>query len=195
MSRREDILEAATALFAAQGFHAVGMAQIVEASGVARAAIYDCFRSKEELILAVLRRRDETVRNLVMREVERSSSAPRARLLALFAFLEGWIAEPAFSGCMFINASAEFHRDDDPIHRMAAEHKRLMLSYIGRLCADAGAARPEALAEQLYLLFDGAIVQSHASGASAARMAATRAAAQTLIAAAIPDHPAGAGAG
>lgn len=183
---RERLLETATRLFARHGYHAVGIARLVEEAGVSRVTLYHHFRTKEELILAVLRRRDEFSRNIIMREVERAMPDARGRLLALFDFLESWFERTDFTGCMFLNATAEYHDLDDPIHRAAIEHKRLMLSYVTRLCAQAGAADPVTLAQQLYMLFDGAVVQTHASGEGAARIAAARAAATALIDAAMP---------
>ncbi|MBT3556514.1 MAG: hypothetical protein HOC63_07520 [Rhodospirillales bacterium] len=40
-----------------------------------------------------------------------------------------WFQEDSFSGCMFINASAEFSGPDDPIHMASAEHKILIRQY------------------------------------------------------------------
>ncbi len=178
---RERLIETATRLFSRHGYHAVGIARLVEEAGVSRVALYHHFRTKEELILAVLRRRDEVSRNVIMREVERASDEARERLIALFDFLESWFKQTDFTGCMFLNATAEYHDLDDPIHRAANEHKRMMLDYIGKLSREAGADDPETLAYQLYMLFDGAVVQTHASGGGAPRLAAARAAAAALI--------------
>ncbi len=81
---------------------------------------------------------------------------------------------------MFINASAEFARPDDPIHVAAAEHLRLVLAYVRELATDAGAEDADALARELMLLMEGAIVMAHVAGqADAARQA--RKAAKTLV--------------
>ncbi|MGF1554264.1 MAG: TetR/AcrR family transcriptional regulator [Paracoccaceae bacterium] len=178
---RERLIETASTLFARHGYHAVGIARIVEEAGVSRVALYHHFRSKEELILAVLRRKDEVARNAIMREVEKRSSDPKERLIALFDFLARWFAQTEFTGCMFLNATAEYHELDDPIHRAASEHKRLMLDYLVRQCRNAGADDPQRLADQIYMLFDGAIVQTHAAGRTDARVDAARAAAKALI--------------
>lgn len=182
-SPRERLIDAATRLFAAGGYHAVGITRILTEAGVSRVALYHHFRSKQELILAVLRRRDEASRNIIMREVEQASS-PRERLLALFDFLDRFVGQPDFTGCMFLNAAAEYHDEDDPIHRTATEHKRMMLSFIERQCIDGGAPEPRQLAHQLYMLFDGAIVQVHAAGEPDDRTAAASAAAAALLTAA-----------
>lgn len=51
--RRAEILAAAAQLFAANGFHATSMADIISAAGLSAGAVYRYFRSKEELIAAV----------------------------------------------------------------------------------------------------------------------------------------------
>ncbi len=125
--RRDHLVDTALRLFYRDGFHATGIDKILAESGVAKMTLYKHFKSKDELILAAVRRRDEQIRNWLMRAAERRARAPRDRLLALFDALEEWFRSDDFSGCMFINASAEFGRCDDPIHAAAAEHKRLVL--------------------------------------------------------------------
>lgn len=182
--KREKLIETATLLFARHGYHAVGIDRIIAEAGVSKVTMYHHFRSKDELILAVLRRRDSSYRNLVMREVEKRAKEPRDRMLALFVGLEEWLTHPDFTGCMFINATAEFHRHDDPIHAAAAEHKRLMLQYLGNLAGAAGADEPETLAQQVYMLMDGAIVQVQVGSDPVKTVSRAREAAAALIAAA-----------
>ena len=51
--RRAEILGAAARLFAANGFHATSMADIISEAGLSAGAVYRYFRSKEDLISAV----------------------------------------------------------------------------------------------------------------------------------------------
>jgi AcrR family transcriptional regulator len=162
-SRRNQLVETALRLFYVHGFHATGIDKILAEAGVAKMTLYKHFRSKDELVLAALRRRDEDFRNWLMGAMERASSNPRERLLALFDALDDWFHERAlnafgFHGCAFIKAAAEYDAPDDPVHRACAEHKRLIVEYFRKLAAEAGAADPSALAEQLALLKEGAIV-------------------------------------
>lgn len=55
-ARREQILDAATACFASDGFQATGMADVIAASQLSAGAVYRYFRSKEELIEAIVER-------------------------------------------------------------------------------------------------------------------------------------------
>lgn len=161
LSKRQQIVDVALVLFYENGFHATGVEKIREVANVSKKTLYNHFRSKDELILAALRQRDEQFRNDFMRGVERHAKTPRERLEAVFDVLGEWFNSKGYLGCMFINASAEFSAQDDPSHKICAEHKRLVLDYIKKLAIEAKAKDPETLAEQLNLLAEGAIVQAH----------------------------------
>ncbi len=159
--KREQLIDTALDLFYQDGFHATGVDKILEKAGVARMTLYNHFKSKDELILAVLHRRDEKFCNWFMRTVERLGKTPQDRLLAIFDALEEWFSGKDYSGCMFINASAEFGRADDPIHMAAGEHKNLILKFLRELTLAADVTEPEELADGLMLLMEGAIVMSY----------------------------------
>ena len=57
--RRDQILAAAMACFARQGYHATSMDDVVRESGLSVGAIYTYFASKEDLFLALSDRRAE----------------------------------------------------------------------------------------------------------------------------------------
>ncbi len=160
-TRRDRLIDTALELFSRDGFHATGIDKILAEAGVAKMTLYKHFKSKDELILAALRRRDEQFRNWFMRAVERRARSPRERLLAVFDTIEEWVRGPGFSGCMFINACAEYGDADDPIHAASAEHKRLILAYLRELAVAAGARDPDELTAELGLLVEGAIVMAH----------------------------------
>ena len=163
ISKREQIVSQAMKLFYQDGFTATGVDRIIKEAGVSKKTLYNHFKSKDELILATLRKRDELFRNKIMRETERLGATPRERLLTIFDAHTAWFHEKDFFGCMFINASAEFLSQQDPSHIISAEHKRLVRDYIRDLAKQAGVKKPDVLARQLNLLLDGAIVAAHVS--------------------------------
>lgn len=168
-SKKEHLVETAVKLFGREGFHATGIDRILQEAGVARMTLYKHFRSKNELILAALRRRDEQFRTWFKSTIEKTGGTPAERLLASFDALEEWFAGRAFagvpfSGCSFINASAEFSESGHPVHQLAAEHKRLVLEYLRLLASSAGARDPDGLAWSISLLHEGAIVTAQVSG-------------------------------
>jgi len=178
--KRDHLVDTALDLFCQDGFHATGIDKILETAGVARMTLYNHFKSKDELILAALRRRDEKFRNWFMRAVERRASKPQDRLLAVFDALEEWFTDKDFSGCMFINASAEFASSDDPIHMISSEHKMLVLNYLRELTKASDLSNHETLADELMLLAEGAIVMAYVAGDKSAA-ARAKGAAEKLI--------------
>ncbi|WP_422365195.1 TetR/AcrR family transcriptional regulator [Pelagibius sp.] len=183
-SRREHLLDTAIGLFSERGYRATGIDTILTKAGVAKMTLYNHFKSKDELVLAALRLSDERTRRHFAEEVSRRGAGPRERLMAVFADLERWFADPAFNGCLFIKAAADYPDARDPIHALAAEHKRMLRQFLEGLARDAGARNPADLALQLQMLFDGATVQAQVCGNSGVA-AQARQTAETLIEAAI----------
>lgn len=168
LPKRDALVESALALFDREGFHATGIDRILAEAGCAKQTLYHHFRSKDELILAALRLRDERFRNRFMRRVEELAETPTERLIAIFDALQEVVDDREGYGCTFINACAEYGDPASPIHALACEHKRLMRGFVSELARQAGAHDPELLASQLALLIDGAIVTAQVSGATEA---------------------------
>ena len=162
-SKREELIKTALELFGKNGIHATGIDTIVERSGVTKKTLYAHFRSKEELVLAVLRQYDGLARNEFMRRVESGGKTPKARLLAIFDFAERWFQQSNFYGCLFINTIGEYSDTDTPIRQICKEYKKLVKGYIRELCEQAGASDPKGLAEELALLLEGATVTAQVS--------------------------------
>ena len=162
---RDELVSVALRLFHKYGFHATGIDKILAESGVAKNTLYRHFKSKDELILASLRKQDEEFRNWLMREVESRNDAVE-RLLAMFDVYEEWSRTPTFFGCMFINASAEFSDADSPIHAFCREHKRLVTRYIQDLANTANMFTSEHIATYWMLLLDGAVISTQVSNNS-----------------------------
>lgn len=157
-NKRAELIRKSLDLFYRNGFHATGMDLVAAETGVSKTSIYKHFRSKEELILAVLQLRDEDFRGWLYSRLEALADTPRGQLAALFDALEEWFKQPGFQGCMFIKASAEYQSIQDPINMQSAEHIRLLQVHFTDLAARAGAREPEKLARQLMILKEGAVV-------------------------------------
>lgn len=179
-SKRDELVQKALKAFYREGFHALGMDKLARETAVSKTAIYKHFRTKEDLILATLRLRDEQFRNWLMRQVKEHSSDPKGQLLAVFDALGEWFDEPDFKSCMFIKASSEYQDRTNPIHAAAAEHKRHLLLYFTDLTQKAGAANPDSLARELLVIKEGAIVLAHLFSPSEVARDARHAAARII---------------
>ena len=179
-SKRDELVRKALLVFYRNGFHATGMDLLVKETGVSKTSMYKHFRTKEELILAALRLRDENFRNWLYRRLEELAQDPAAQLLAIFDAMSEWFASNEFHGCMFIKASGEYPSTDPPIHTQAAEHKRLLQDHFTEVARAAGARDPDGLARQLMVLKEGAIVTA-AMGHTETPAGDAKAAAAVLI--------------
>ena len=184
---KEKILQAASELFYNQGIRATGVDAIAKAANTTKMSLYKYFSSKDDLILAFLRRRDESFRIWFADQVEARADTPKDKLLAIFDVIDEWLAIPEFRGCAFINASAEFPQEDNPVHRLSTEFYDHFRDYITNLAIQSGARSPDSLAMQLSLLVEGAIVSEqmtrHSSAAVQPKQAAT-----ILIEGSLDDH-------
>lgn len=187
--KREQLIDAATAVFNERGYHAAGIDTILARAGVAKMTLYKHFRSKDELILAALRRKDERFRRWLVDEVERRATDPRDRLLAIFDTAADWFVQPDFRGCLFVRASGEFTGADDPVRAACHEHNRLIMRYVATLAGQAGVRDPVGLAMELTLLFLGAIAAAQCRGDAMPANVARKAAATLIEAHAAPEDP------
>ncbi|SHL69820.1 TetR/AcrR family transcriptional regulator [Roseibium suaedae] len=189
-SKRDELVRKALTVFYRDGFHATGMDTLVLETGISKTTMFKHFRTKEELILAVLRLRDENFRNWLMRRIADLSPSPAGQLIAVFDALGEWFAEPDFRGCMFIKAAGEYPEAGHPIHAQSAEHKRLLKKDLEAMARAAGATDPGLLARQLLILKEGAIVAAH-MGFDPDPSQAAKSAAQALLAQALGAGAAG----
>ena len=161
---RERIVLTAIDLFYAHGFNAVGLDRILDVAGSTKTTFYKHFASKDELAVVALRERDAWEKQAWERAVRLlAGEDPRGQLLAMFDVLDVWFNDPAFHGCMFINAATEFPNPNDPVHVAAAEHKRDARDAVAALAGKAGARDPAGFADAYTLIFEGTLVlrQAH----------------------------------
>jgi AcrR family transcriptional regulator len=177
---RERVLKTASRLFHREGIRAVGVDRIAAEAEVGKMTLYRHFATKDDLVVAVLEGRDGPARAALAAAIEHAGDDPRARLLAPFSMLEPWFTGPGFRGCPFMNASLELHDPRHPARAVARRHKAATRDAFAAAAVAVGCAAPEdaaALADQLALLFDGAIAQAQTRDPRAVARAALAAAA------------------
>jgi AcrR family transcriptional regulator len=166
---RERLLAAAYELFSHQGVQAVGIDAIIERSGVARQTMYRHFRSKQDLVLAFLQRREEVwTRGWLQTEVRLRATDPRERLLSIFDVFDGWFRTPDFEGCSFINVMLEHPDPGHPLHQAGAAYLAAIRSFLSELATEAGIEDAESFARQWHILMKGSIVAAREGDVDAA---------------------------
>jgi AcrR family transcriptional regulator len=171
---RQRILDSAYELFSRRGIRAVGVDEVIEHAGVAKATLYRHFRSKDALVLAFLGSREKRwTREWVEAEATRRGSNAEERLLAIFDLFDEWFRTADFEGCAFINVLLETSEREHPVRRACAGHLQNIRSIVQRFAEEAGLRDPEAFAHSWHILMTGSIVAAGEGDVDAARRAQT----------------------
>lgn len=156
-SARERILASAAEMFEIDGVHGTGINAIIARSGVAKDTLYKHFATKDDLVVEVLRARDEQWCVRLREAVEAAASSPAHRLLAVFDHLDAELGDPAYGGSVFLAISTDYADPEHRVRQACIEHKARVRAYLTALAREEGLSDPEALGYQLLLLIDGAI--------------------------------------
>jgi len=169
---RDRILAVARDLFYRHGIRGVGVDAIAEAAGTNKMTLYRHFRSKDELIAACLRAWAQE------REAEWEAISKmhgddaNGQLRAWVRYVSALLITEADRGCALANAAIELPERDHPARRVIEEFKTRQRDQLMIWCREAGYAEPDHLADELFLLLEGARVsiQSVGVGGPASRL-------------------------
>jgi AcrR family transcriptional regulator len=168
---RERILDTAYELFSRRAIHDVGVDEVIQHAGVAKATLYRHFPSKDDLVIAFLEAREERwTLAWVEAEARRRGSTPEEQLLAIFELFDEWFHRDDFEACSFINVLLEL----GPAHRAgqaSVRHLASIRSVVGRLAEEAGLRDPASFAHSWHILMKGSIVAAAEGDAEAAKRA------------------------
>lgn len=159
---RAGIVDCARQLFYEHGFEGTSFSDIVEASGLYRGNIYHYFKTKDEILAAVVERHLEGYRALLARW-EKESADPRARLLAFVDMVAGRRAEVVEYGCPIGSLNTELGKDRRDLQEAARALFDLFRDWLAVRFRELGKPRTEAGALALHLLgrAQGIAVISH----------------------------------
>jgi AcrR family transcriptional regulator len=168
---RERLLDTAYELFSRRGIRDVGIDELIERAGVAKATLYRHFPSKDDLVLAFLERREQrwTI-GWVEAEARRRGSTPEAQLLAIFDTFDQWFRSADFDACAFINVLLEMG-PGHPAGEASIGHLENIRSVVRRLAEEAGLCDTASFAHSWHILMKGSIVAAAEGDQEAARRA------------------------
>jgi len=182
---RERIVRTAYELFTRHGLAGVGVDRIVAEADVAKTTLYRHFRSKDDLIAAVLERHQQLwFVDWLQPQTRGRGDSPAEQLLAIFETLAEWFGDKNFQGCLLINSLLETHDRSSAARDASIRAIDDVYAFLERLAAEANAREPERLATQIHLLVRGSIVAATQGRAESVRDA--REAARHLIEQAVP---------
>lgn len=171
-SGRERVMRAAYGLFSRDGIRSVGVDTVIAEAGVAKMTLYRNFPSKEDLVLAFLRRREELwTHGWVQREIMQRADTPAGRLLAVFDLFDEWFHRPDFEGCAFVTILLEVSDQDSAVRKACIRHLANIREILIGLATECGIEDPDAFSRQWHILMKGSIVAASEGDALAAKRA------------------------
>jgi AcrR family transcriptional regulator len=175
---RRKLLDTAANLFYLEGIGATGVDRISAEAGVSKRSLYQHFAGKDVLVAAALADHGQAILDRYIPVDDRGAPA-RQKILDVFDALSRWSKAPDFRGCPFVNVATELANPHHPARTVARDYKLRLQRYFARQARIGGATNPNALAEQLLMLFDGAICRAMIKSAPVPDSA--RAAAEILL--------------
>jgi AcrR family transcriptional regulator len=168
---RDRILTAAYELFASRGIRDVGVDEVIERAGVAKASLYRHFPSKDDLVIAFLELREERwTLDWVEAQARRRGTTPEEQLLAIFGLFDEWFHRDDFEACSFINVLLEMG-PAHPAGKASVQHLANIRSIVRKLAEEAGLREPDSFARSWHILMKGSIVSAAEGDADAAQRA------------------------
>src|SRR5260221_5729468 len=161
---RDRILQAARELFYRDGINAVSVDAIAAAAGTNKMTLYRHFSSRDELIAAYLEQLAAEGEGVWDGPRAAHPGDPQAQLRYLMRRVSQFAAESTGRGCALANAAVELAERKHPARKVVEAHKRRQCERLIALCREAGYAEPERIAEELFLIVEGARVSVQSVG-------------------------------
>ncbi|WP_342318631.1 TetR/AcrR family transcriptional regulator [Corynebacterium mayonis] len=159
-SPRQRLLDAATKLFTEEGIRVIGIDRILREADVAKASLYSLLGSKDNLVIAYLKRQDQEFRE---RWEQRSAVANEVdeKILAFFDMAIEEEPGKGYRGSPFFNAASEYPRpeteSEERIVATCHEHREWMRTTMAELLRTKNGYNSEGEASQLLIFLDGGL--------------------------------------
>lgn len=184
-SARERVFKSASELFYRKGIRAVGVEAIAAEANTTKMSLYRSFPSKDELVAEWLRNHDTHFWQTWDDMARKFPGEPLKQIRAAFTLLSKHVSDPNARGCPIANAAVELTEKDHPAHKVIEKHKANLRNRLAELCKQMQARDPDLLADELFLLMEGAQVSIQTLGIRGPARNVAKAA-DNLIAAHLP---------
>ena len=165
----DDALDAAIEAFWARGYEATSMADLMDATGLAKGSLYKAFGDKHALYLAALERYMSQQFG-AMQELLAQANSPSEAIRTWLGMAPMWGTQGGCSirrGCMALNSLVELAPHDEAVERIMADHLKEMERFVGEIISrgqEMGEFRTdlptETMARYVTVLSAGLLVQS-----------------------------------
>ena len=167
-STRDRIIESALYLFWFQGYGATGIAEILSRAKAHAGSFYYAFKTKEELLLAVLELYVRTLMPVVVAPVLRAEQDPVERVFGILGFYrQNLLATGCTYGCPIGRLALEIPEEQFRVHKRLADNFDGWTAAVEKCLEDARARLPEdlnlaTLSKFVLTVMEGGVVQSRA---------------------------------
>lgn len=152
---RERIMIASRDLFYRYGLHPVGVDAIAEAALTNKMTLYRHFKSKDELIVAYINRLADEGDEVWDRIIAENANDPQKCLDGWVDYVEDVLTNKFERGCAIANAAVELD-SEHPARAVIEAYKRRKRANLVKLFKSARYRDPDLLADEVFLLFEGA---------------------------------------
>lgn len=165
---RERIVEAALYLFWLRGYAATGIAEILERADANAGSFYYCFKTKEELLLAVLELYIQTLMPVVVQPVLSAVPDPVERVFGILGFYrKNLLATGCAYGCPIGRLALEIPEEQFRVHKRLADNFDGWTAAVEKCLEDARERLPKdlnlrTLAKFVLTVMEGGVMQARA---------------------------------
>lgn len=165
---RQRIVEAALYLFWLRGYTATGIAEILERADANAGSFYYCFKTKEELLLAVLELYIQTLMPVVVQPVLSQVQDPVERVFGILEFYrKNLLATGCTYGCPIGRLALEIPEEQFRVHKRLADNFDGWTAAVEKCLEDARERIPEnvnlkTLSKFVLTVMEGGVMQARA---------------------------------
>jgi len=163
---REQFVAVAMRLFWEKGYGATSIADILQAAGANAGSLYYCFPTKQDLLIAVLRRYHTGIHTMLLEPAWQGISDPIEKIFALLArYREALVATDCTYGCPIGSLALELHEPDPAVRKWLAANFNAWTSAIEHCLKEARARIPRGtnireLASFILTTMEGGVMQA-----------------------------------
>ncbi len=165
---RERIVEAALYLFWLRGYTATGIAEILERAQANAGSFYYCFKTKEDLLLAVLEVYIQTLMPVVVQPVVSQVEDPVERVFGILEFYRrNLLATGCTYGCPIGRLALEIPEEQFRVHKRLADNFDGWTAAVEKSLEDARERLPKdlnlkTLSKFVLTVMEGGVMQARA---------------------------------
>ena len=157
---QDRILEAANQLFYTQGYNPTSLADVAEETGITKGNLHYHFRSKDELLEAVIDQRLQGIRD-TLQQWDQAHPEPRARLKRFVQMVLNEQAGIIRYGCPMGSLNVELGKAQQPLQAQARAMFDLFQAWLQKTFKQMGCTNSKALSQHLLAMAQGAALMSY----------------------------------